>query len=69
MSMAGKAVTLHALGRVDEALLLWKRLMAQDERFHDAVWVGRELRLPMAMIDEMHRLTLNLHTFPHASDA
>lgn len=60
MARAGKAVTLHALGHVDEALDLWKPLVAGDERFFDAVWVGRELRLPTAMIDEIDRLTLRL---------
>ncbi len=60
MALAGKAVTLHALGHVDEALDLWKPLAARDERFFDAVWVGRELRLPTVMIDEIDRLTLRL---------
>jgi tetratricopeptide (TPR) repeat protein len=60
MAQAGKALTLHALGRVDEALALWKPLAAHDERFNDAVWVGRELRLPTTMIDEIRRLTQHL---------
>jgi hypothetical protein len=66
MSQAGKALTLHALGRVDEALHLWKPLLAHDERFNDAVWVGRELRLPTAMIDEIRRLTQHMQF--HAPD-
>lgn len=60
MSQAGKALTLHALGRVDEAVRLWQSLAARDERFNDALWVGRELRLPTAMIDEIRRLTQRL---------
>jgi tetratricopeptide (TPR) repeat protein len=68
MALAGKAVTLHALGQVDEALNLWKPLVAEDERFYDPVWVGRELRLPTAMIDEIDRLTLHLRPLANATD-
>jgi tetratricopeptide (TPR) repeat protein len=68
MSLTGKALTLHALGRVDAALQLWKPLLAKDERFYDAGWVGREFRLPTAMIDELHRLNTHLHALAHASD-
>ncbi|MEO8394834.1 MAG: tetratricopeptide repeat protein, partial [Chloroflexota bacterium] len=68
MALTGKALTLHALGRVDEALRLWKPLLAKDERFYDAGWVGREFRLPAAMIDELHRLNTHLHALSHASD-
>jgi len=71
MALAGKALTLHALDRIDEALDLWKPLLAQDQGFYDATWVGRELRLLPAMIDEAHRLTLRLqslhNTFGDAS--
>jgi tetratricopeptide (TPR) repeat protein len=68
MALAGKALTLHALGRVEEALRLWRPLLAKDERFYDAGWVGREFRLPAAMIDELHRLNTHLHALSHASD-
>lgn len=60
LALTGKAVTLHALGHVDDALDLWRPLVAQDERYYDAVWVGRELRLPTAMIDEIDRLNMRL---------
>jgi len=68
VALAGKALTLHALERVESALRLWKPLLMRDERFHDANWVGRELRLPAAMIDELHRLTTHLHAMSHAPD-
>jgi tetratricopeptide (TPR) repeat protein len=68
MALAGKALTLHALGRVDAAFSLWKPLLAQDERFYNAGWVGREMRLPAAMIDEMHRLNTHLQAMSHAAD-
>lgn len=68
MSQAGKALTLHALGRFDEAVLLWKPLAAHDERFYDPLWVGRELRLPTTMIDEIRSLTQRLHTQFNAPD-
>ncbi len=68
LALAGKAVTLHALGHVDEALSLWKPLVANDDRYFDAIWVGRELRLPTAMIDEIDRLTLRLRPLADVSD-
>ncbi|MEP7292238.1 MAG: tetratricopeptide repeat protein [Chloroflexota bacterium] len=68
VSVTGKALTLHALGRVDEALSLWKPLLGQNPHFDDALWVGKELILPSAMIDEAHRLVLRLDSRAHASD-
>lgn len=62
----GKALTLHALGRGDEAMRLWLPLLVRDERFSDAVWVGRELRLSAVLIDETHRLIQRLHAVPDA---
>jgi hypothetical protein len=68
LAITGKALTLHALGRADEANRLWLPLLVRDERFSDAVWVGRELRLSAVMIDETHRLAQRLHTVSDASD-
>lgn len=68
MALAGKALTFYAQGQVDAALDLWKSLLEQDERFYDAAWVGREQRLPAAMIDEMQRLNMRLRAPSHASD-
>ncbi len=68
MALAGKALTLHALGQVEAALRLWQPLVEQDERFIDAVWVGRDLNLPTAMIDEMQRLLQRLHEHPRDLD-
>lgn len=68
ISLAGKAITLHALGRVDEALRLWLPLVAQDDRFSDPMWVGKELLLPSRMIDEANRLILSIGSHPYAPD-
>ena len=68
MAVVGKTLALHALGRVEAALRLWKPLLADDHRFTDAGWVGREYRLPTAMIDELHRLNTHMHALSHASD-
>ena len=70
MALAGKAITAYAQGRVEAALDLWKSLLEQDERFYDVAWVGREQRLPTAIIDEMQRLNLRLRTasLSHAAD-
>ncbi|MBI1259188.1 MAG: hypothetical protein GC204_17090, partial [Chloroflexi bacterium] len=67
MAQVGEALTLHALGRVEGALRLWKPLLTQDDRFSDAGWVGREYRLPTTMIDELHRLNTHMHALSHAS--
>lgn|GEM_PF-4227278 len=67
MAVCGKALTLHALGRVTEAQQLWQQLLAQDERFNDALWVGREMSLPTTMVAEAHRLTLRLKAQPDAA--
>lgn len=58
---AGYALTLFALGEVDDAITVWLTLIAADERFHDADWTGRELRLPSPMIDAVRQL---LHHLP-----
>ena len=43
IAVVGKALTLHALGRVEAALGLWKPLLARDDRFSDAGWVGQRV--------------------------
>jgi tetratricopeptide (TPR) repeat protein len=68
MAICGRALTLHALGRATEALAIWNTLLEQDERFHDALWVGREMSLPSAMVAEAHRLTMRLKAQPDAAD-
>lgn len=68
VSLAGKAITMHALGRVNEALRLWLPLVAQDERFADPMWVGKEFRLPSPMIDEANRLISRIGAQPYAPD-
>jgi tetratricopeptide (TPR) repeat protein len=68
LAITGKALTLHALGQSDQAIRLWLPLLVRDERFSDAVWVGRELRLSAMMIDETHRLIQRLHAVPDASE-
>ncbi len=60
MQRAGKALTLLALDRADEARALWQSLVDEDVRFRDAEWVGRELHLPAPMIDDAHRLLLEI---------
>ncbi len=69
MAQAGKALTLHALEQTDDALQIWQALLNEDQRFYDPGWVGRELRLPPAMIDELHQLALHLHVDDVTPDA
>ena len=61
MARMGKAITLYALGQTDEALRFWQSLVMGDHRFLDVGWVGRELRLPPAMIDELHHFAVDVN--------
>ncbi len=72
MAQMGKAITLYALGQAAEAQRLWQSLATDDRRFLDVGWVGRELRLPPPMIDELHHfarhVSFNLDPGSNAPD-
>ncbi len=69
MARMGKAITLYALGQSAESLRLWRSVVDDDHRFLDVGWVGRELRLPPAMIDELHHFALHVSLNLDAGDA
>jgi tetratricopeptide (TPR) repeat protein len=58
--LAGLAVAHHVLGQVDDAKRLWTLLIAQDNRFQDADWVGKELHWSVPLIEEARKLIANL---------
>ncbi|MEO8397207.1 MAG: tetratricopeptide repeat protein, partial [Chloroflexota bacterium] len=41
--IGGLAITHYSLGQKIEAKRIWRSLVAQDQRFRDADWVGKEL--------------------------
>jgi tetratricopeptide (TPR) repeat protein len=59
-AIAGLGVTLHALGREEEAKERWQSLLATDERFLDAEWVGAELEWRPELIEEARKLIAKL---------
>lgn len=59
-SLAGLAVTLHALGKVDEAILAWKSRQAEEPRYGNAEWVGRRLFWTEPLVEEARKLIARL---------
>jgi tetratricopeptide (TPR) repeat protein len=59
-AIAGLAITHHALGHVEKARKLWRRLLAQDERYRDADWVKQKLNWPDPLVEEARKLIAGL---------
>ena len=57
---AGLAITHHALGNLHEARELWRGLLAQDGRYADADWVGKELNWAAPLVEEARKLIAGL---------
>jgi tetratricopeptide (TPR) repeat protein len=55
-ALPGYTVTLHALGRTDEAKQLWQQLIDSDPRYCDADWVGRAMNWAPPLIEEARKL-------------
>jgi tetratricopeptide (TPR) repeat protein len=53
---AGKAVTLHAMGKTDEAKTLWADLVSKEEQFKDIEWVRSELSWQDVLVSEARKL-------------
>ena len=58
--LAGLAITHHALGEKAEAKRFWQTLLAQDERYRDADWVGKELNWAEPLIEAARKLIAEL---------
>jgi tetratricopeptide (TPR) repeat protein len=59
-ALAGLAITNHVLGNIDEAQRLWNGLLAQDERYKDAKWVGKELDWAEPLVEAARKLISEL---------
>jgi tetratricopeptide (TPR) repeat protein len=59
-ALAGQVITLHALGRIDEAREAWQHLIDTDARYRDADWVGKELDWAPPLIEEARKLIASL---------
>jgi len=55
-SIAGLAITLHALGRIEEAHRHWRALIEKDTRYRDADWVGKEFHWRLELVEEARKL-------------
>jgi tetratricopeptide (TPR) repeat protein len=58
--VSGLAITLHALGRVEEAKETWQSLITKDARYRDADWVGQELNMKPGLVAEARKLIAKL---------
>lgn len=53
---AGKAVTHFRMGETEEAVRLWRELVAQDARYRDPTWFTEQLNWPDAMVSTMQTM-------------
>jgi tetratricopeptide (TPR) repeat protein len=60
MTLGGLAITLYELDQPEEAKRIWKTLVAQDQRFKDADWVGVEFRWVKPLIEAARKLIAEL---------
>jgi tetratricopeptide (TPR) repeat protein len=54
------AITHNALGQIAEAKRIWNILVAQDQRYRDADWVGKELDWTASLIEAARNLIAEL---------
>jgi tetratricopeptide (TPR) repeat protein len=60
-AFAGLAITHHALGNHREAVVWWKKLIAQNVRYRsNAIWVGNKLDWAQPLIEEAHKVIARL---------
>ncbi|MEZ4669362.1 MAG: hypothetical protein R3E39_15765 [Anaerolineae bacterium] len=50
------AITYHALGQVDDAVRLWKALVAENENFRRPEWLMQEYEWIDSMVDEARKV-------------
>ena len=56
ITLAGLAITNHALGDLQQAKALWGLLLKLDDRYRDADWVGKEHNWHPSLTDEARKL-------------
>jgi tetratricopeptide (TPR) repeat protein len=57
---AGLALTHHALGETDKALMLWRELIAENTSYRDPDWLERALNWATPLTDEARKLIARL---------
>ncbi len=60
MTLGSLAITDFALGNKAEAQRLWRALLAQDKRYTDAEWVGREFHWQPKLTEAARQLIASL---------
>jgi tetratricopeptide (TPR) repeat protein len=60
-ALSGIAVTQYVLGNVDSAQGIWRDLLARDERYTDADWVGIHLNWAEQLVEEARKLIASLN--------
>lgn len=50
------AISYHALGRTDEAKRVWNALIAKNEQYHDAEWVGEQMNWQTPLVEAARKL-------------
>ncbi len=55
-ALAGLAISHHALGEADEAKRIWRALLAQNQGYRDADWVGKTLNWAEPLIEAARKL-------------
>jgi tetratricopeptide (TPR) repeat protein len=58
--IAGMAISQHALGNVDEAKRLWRKLIEMNKHYGNLQWVKKQLRWDDILIEEAGKLIKNL---------
>jgi tetratricopeptide (TPR) repeat protein len=58
--IAGMAIAHHALGNVEEAKQLWRKLIAMNKHFSNLQWVQKRLRWDESLIAEARKFVNNL---------
>ncbi len=59
-ALAGLAISHYALGQYDEAKRIWRALLAQDQGYRDADWVGKTLNWAQPLIEAARKLIAEL---------
>ncbi len=60
MTLGDMSVTYYALDQKKEAKRIWRALLAQDQRYRDVDWVGKELHWAKPLVEAARKLIAEL---------
>ncbi len=60
MSIAGIAVSHHALGNIDKAKQYWQSLIKRSQKFKDTIWLKKELNWTDELVEEAGKIISQL---------